>query len=196
MMKPGGPTDMDWRARNRLGLAWITAAVSLGCASVGPVRPVNSRELVVAYDDARAVDALAFSSNSYESVVRVSLPRGEHQPLRLRYQAKSAGQFEITIYDSTILETPGDPLEKVSRELAPEDLSDGTDGHWVVEDLAAMKPVKGVIWIGVHKTAGSPALWTSNVVSGQSFIRNNDPQNPMGLLPTKRTPMLRLELAR
>ena len=54
----------------------------------------------------------------------------------------------------------------------------------------------GQIWIGVHKTGGAPALWTSNVGSGQSFIRTNDPQNPMGLLPTKRTPMLRLELAR
>jgi hypothetical protein len=32
-------------------------------------------------------------------------------------------------------------------------------------------------------------------VSGQSYIRNNDPLNPMGLLPTKRTPMVRLELA-
>ena len=34
-----------------------------------------------------------------------------------------------------------------------------------------------------------------SVVSGQAFIRNNDPQSPMGLLPSKRTPMLRLEVA-
>ncbi|HLK88454.1 MAG TPA: hypothetical protein VKZ18_01090 [Polyangia bacterium] len=139
---------------------------------------------------------MAFPSGTYESVLRVELPEGEHPPLRLRFQAQSAGQVEITIYESTLLETPGEPLEKFSRELAAQDLSNGIDGRWVVEDLASMKPLKGVIWIGVHKTAGSPTIWTSNVVTGQAFIRDNDPHNPMGLLPTKRTPMLRLELAR
>ena len=58
-----------------------------------------------------------------------------------------------------------------------------------------MKPLKGVVWVGVHKLGGTPTIWASSVVSGQAFVRNNDPQNPMGLLPTKRTPMLRLEVA-
>ena len=58
-----------------------------------------------------------------------------------------------------------------------------------------MKPIKGVIWVGVRKTSGTPTIWASSVVSGQAFVRNNDPTNPMGLLPTKRTPMLRLEVA-
>jgi hypothetical protein len=175
------------------GLAVVGTAI--GCAAAPPPAPLSARELVMAYDDARVTGSMAFPTAGYESVVRFQLPDGEHHPLRLRFQAESAGQIEITIYDSTVLETPGDPIHKVTRELAKEDLSDGRDGRWVVEDLASMKPIKGVIWVGVHKVAGSPTIWASSVVSGQAFVRNNDPTNPMGLLPTKRTPMLRLEIA-
>jgi len=148
----------------------------------------------MAYDDARATGTMAFPTPTYESVVRFQLPAGEHKPLRLRFQAEAAGQLEITIYDSTLFETPGDALMKVTHDLSADDLSNGQDGRWVVEDLVAMKPVKGVIWIGVHKIAGTPTIWASSVVSGQAFVRNNDPANPMGLLPTKRTPMLRFEV--
>ena len=149
----------------------------------------------MAYDDARASGTVAFPTPTYESVVRFQLPDGEHRPLRLRFQAEAAGQLEVTIYDSTILETPGEALHKATLDLAPEDLSNGKDGRWVVEDLVEMKPVKGVIWVGVRKTSGTPTIWASSVVSGQSFVRNNDPKAPMGLLPTKRTPMLRLEIS-
>ena len=149
----------------------------------------------MAYDDARASGTMAFPSLTYETVVRFQLPEGEHRPLRLRFQAEALGQLEITVYDSTVLETPGEPLRRLTRDLAREDLSDGRDGRWVVEDLLDMKPVKGVIWVGVRKIAGAPTVWASSVVSGQAFVRNNDPTNPMGLLPTKRTPMLRLEVA-
>ena len=55
--------------------------------------------------------------------------------------------------------------------------------------------VRGVIWVGVRKTGGAPTIWASRIVSGQAFVRNIDPHNAMGLLPTKRTPMLRLEIA-
>jgi hypothetical protein len=155
----------------------------------------GSRELIMAYDDAHATGTLAFPSMTYESVVRFALPEGEHKPLRLRLQAAAAGKLEVTIYDSTILETPGETLQTLSRDLAKEDLSDGKDGRWVVQDLAGMKPLKGVVWVGVRKSGGEPTIWASSVVSGQAFVRNNDPANLMGLLPTKRTPMLRLEIA-
>lgn len=149
----------------------------------------------MAYDDARASGTMAFPTPSYENVVRFQLPDGEHRPLRLRFQAEAAGQLEITIYDNTLLETPGEPLRKLTRELTPADLSDGRDGRWVVEDLVDMKPLKGVVWVGIRKTAGTPTIWASGVVSGRSFVRSNDPLSPMSLLPTKRTPMLRLEVA-
>lgn len=149
----------------------------------------------MAYDDARATGTMAFPTATYESVVRFALPLGAHKPLRLRFQAEAAGQLEITIYDSTLFETPGEPLRKVTRELAKEDLSNGSDGRWVVEALDDMKPLEGVVWVGVHKVGGAPTIWASSAVSGQAYVRNNDPGNPMGLLPTKRTPMLRLEVA-
>jgi hypothetical protein len=173
----------------------VSGCIVSGCAAAPPPATRGARELVMAYDDARATGTMAFPSQTYESVVRFQLPDGEHKPLRLRFQAEAPGQLEITIYDSTILETPGDPLIKVTHDLAAEDLSNGKDGRWVVENLVEMKPVKGVIWIGVHKIGGTPTIWASSVVSGQAFVRNNDPGNPMGLLPTKRTPMLRLEIA-
>jgi hypothetical protein len=183
-------------ARARFTL--LGAALGLaGCGTTAAVATSGgaSRELVLAYDDARATGTLAFPSMTYESVLRFSLPDGEHRPLRLRLQAGAEGRLEVTIYATTILETPGEPLLTVSCDLAKEDVSDGKDGRWVVADLAAMKPIKGVVWIGVRKAGGEPTMWASSIVSGQAFVRNNDPTNLMGLLPTKRTPMLRLEVA-
>lgn len=179
----------------RTSFSAVLAAAIAGCGSTAMPPAKQAREIVLAYDDARTSGTMAFPSSTYESVVRFQLPDGEHKPLRLRFQAEAPGQLEITIYESTVLETPGEPLMKVTRDLAPEDLSNGKDGRWVVEDLVDMKPLKGVIWIGVHKLGGTPTIWASGVVSGQVFIRNNDVNNTMGLLPTKRTPMLRLELA-
>lgn len=184
------------RARHPLAAIFLALVGLAGCATASSSGPsAGSRELVLAYDDARATGTLAFPSMTYESVVRFALPDGEHRPLRLRLQAEAAGKLEITIYESTVLETPGEALRTLPRELAKEDLSDGKDGRWIVEDLGDMKPLKGVIWVGVRKVGGEPTIWASSVVSGQAFVRNNDPGNLMGLLPTKRTPMLRLEIA-
>jgi len=183
----------------RIGYVLSSALAVAACASAPPPPAAAaahaSRELVIAYDDARATGTVAFPSTTYESVVRFELPDGAHRPLRLRLQVHDAGQLEITIYDSTPLETPGEVLRTLSVDLDKDDLSDGKDGRWIVEELADMKPLKGVVWIGVRKRAGEPTIWASSVVSGQAFIRNNDPQNFMSLLPTKRTPMIRLEVA-
>jgi hypothetical protein len=174
----------------------LGVGVAVGCAAAPPAQHATSqRELVLSYDDARATGTMAFPDATYESVTRFELPKGEHQPLRVRLQAEAAGQLEITIYDSTLFETPGEALCARRRDLAKEDLSDGKDGRWVVEDLSDLKPLRGVVWIGVHKLGGAPTIWASSVVSGQAFVRNNDPKSPMGLLPTKRTPLLRLEVA-
>jgi len=173
----------------------IIVVLAVGCATAPPRAPNAARAVILAYDETRVSTSIAFPASGYENVVRFQLPDGEHRPLRLLFQAEAEGQLELTIYDSTILETPGEPLHKVARDIAKEDLSNGKDGRWVVEDLIDVKPLKGVVWIGVHKVGGAPTIWSSGVVSGQAFIRNNDPQNPMGLLPTKRTPMLRLEVA-
>ncbi len=184
------------RPPSLLGLLTVVIVALTGSACAGKAPPSkNARELVMAYDDSRATGTLAFPTLGYESVLRFELPAGEHRPMRLRLQAEAPGTVEITIYDSTHLETPGDAILTISRELQKEDLSDGRDGRWVVEDLGKAKPLKGVIWIGIRKSSGEPTLWSSASLSGQCFIRNNDPKNLMGLLPTKRTPMVRLELS-
>jgi hypothetical protein len=187
------------QTRSDLALPVILAGVSLvlgGCAGSSGAAQAggSSRELIMAYDDARATGTLAFPSMTYESVVRFELPGGEHQPLRLRLQAGGEGRIEIVIYESTPLETPGEPLRTLALDLAKDDVSDGKDGRWIVQDLGGMKPIKGVVWVGVRKAGGEPTLWASSVVSGQAFVRNNDRNNFMGLLPTKRTPMVRLEV--
>lgn len=72
-------------------------------------------------------------------------------------------------------------------------MSNGKDGRWALADLRDRPALTGVVWLGMRKTAGEPALWTSAVVSGQSYLRDRDPKRAMGLLPVKRTPMVRLE---
>src|SRR5262249_45816492 len=145
------------RARAGLGRGHVViltlAALGGGaCASSTATGPGgSSRELIMAYDDAHATGTLAFPSLTYESVVRFEVPNGEPQPIRLRLQAGGEGRLEISIYDSTVLETPGEVLRTLSRDLAKDDVSDGKDGRWIVEDLGAMKPLKGVIWVGVRK---------------------------------------------
>jgi len=179
-----------------LGLAAAFGLAGCGTSAGAVATGGVSRELVLAYDDAHATGTVAFPSMTYESVLRFALPDGEHSPIRLRLQAGAEGSFDVTIYDSTVLETPGEVIRKLPCTIAKEDVSDGKDGRWVVTDLTGVKALKGTIWVGVRKTGGEPTLWASSVVSGQAFVRNNDPNNLMGLLPTKRTPMLRLEIAR
>lgn len=99
------------------------AAPSVGCATTAAAPGGPTRELVMAYDDARPSGAVAFPADTYESVVRFQLPDGEHQPLRLRLQAESPGSLEINIYGSTLLETPGEAIRTSSasfrRRISP-----------------------------------------------------------------------------
>jgi hypothetical protein len=155
----------------------------------------SSRELLLGAEDGRAAGTIAFPSMTYESVTRFELPSGAHQPLRLRLQAAAPGVLTITVYAGTPLESPGEVILSMTRSLEPADVSDGRDGRWVVEGLDNMKRLEGVVWIGVRKAGGQPALWASGASSVQAFLRNDDPHNPIDLLPTKRAPMLRLEIA-
>ena len=125
-----------------IGTGAVLLVTVAACASAPSAKPA-AREIVMAYDDAHTTGTVAFPNETYESVVRFQLPDGEHKPLRLRFQAEAPGQLEITIYDSTVLETPGDAIHKVTRDLAKEDLSNGKDGRWVVEDLIGREAAQG-----------------------------------------------------
>ncbi len=177
-----------------LGLLTI-GCLTIACAhGPDPLRPRNPRELVFAYDDNHATTSMAFPNLTYESLLRFELPSGKHRPLRLRLQAQSAGTVAITIYDNSVLECPGESIHVIVRDFLPDDLSNGKDSRWIVEDLQDLPPLTGILWIGIRKVGGEPALWTSAVVSGQSYLRDRDPSRALGVLPVKRTPMLRLEV--
>jgi hypothetical protein len=178
------------------GLALVgLIGLAVGCAhAADPSRPHHPRELVLAYDDNRATAGLTFPSVTYESIIRFDLPDGKHDPIDLRLMAESVGTIAITFYDNTVLESPGEPISMLTREFVPEDVSNGKDGRWVVEDLRHLPALSGTVWIGLRKLAGTPSIWTAAVVSGQTYLRDRDPSRAIGLLPVKRTPMLRLGL--
>jgi len=183
-------TPVPFVARTLLGLALLASACGEGKDARGPL---SAREFVLAHDDNRATSALTFPNLTYESLVRLELPPGSHRPLRLRMMAEAAGTVAVTLYENAVLETPGEEIHVITREFVGDDLSSGKDGRWVVEDLRDLRELKGTVWIGVRKVGGAPALWTS-AVSGQSYLRDRDPTSAMGLLPVKRTVMVRLEV--
>ena len=171
--------------------------LALGCGSAPAPALHAARELIMAYDDARATGTVAFPTPTYESVVPLPAPR-RRAPARCGcgFRPRPPGSWRSPSTTARVLETPGDADPQLTRDLADGGLSDGKDGRWVVEDLVDLKPLKGVVWVGVHKVGGDadasgPAASSRGRRSCATTIRSN----PMGLLPTKRTPMLRLELA-
>lgn len=175
----------------------VQLAAASGCGHAPPTDGGScacARELVLSYDDNRASGQLAFPNLTYESLVRFELPPGKHRPLRLRALLSGPGTLEVALYGNSQLEAPGDLLDRMTWTVAAGDVSSGKDGHWLVSDLRNLSELEGVIWVGVRKTAGEPSLWTSSAASGQTFLRDRNPSDTMGILPVKRTPMLRLEL--
>ena len=188
--------DQSSRAQGRsaalISVGLLLAAAAAGCGHGADAATAAPREFVMAYDDNRATASLVFPSLTYESILRLELPDGKHRPDRLQLQAAAPGTLAITVYENDLLESPGEPIFEVTRELVGEDVSNGKDGRWVLADLRDRPELKGVVWIGMRKMAGEPAIWTSAVVSGQAYLRDRDPKKSMGLLPVKRTPMVRL----
>jgi hypothetical protein len=173
---------------------WGAAQIG-GCAHARTtVSAALTREVVLSYDDNRASATLAFPNMAYESLIRYALPPGKHRPLRLRALVAHSGTMEITLYANGLLESPAAPIRAATWTVSSDDVSTGKDGRWVVSDLQSLPPLEGVVWVGVRKLGGDPALWTSSVGSGQTFLRDRTPGNSMGILPVRRTPMLRVEL--
>jgi hypothetical protein len=158
-------------------------------------RPRDLRALLLAFDDNHPSASLIFPTLTYETLVRFEPPPGKHRPWRLWLQAQAPGTVTVELYKNTLFEAPGASFDKFTREIVADEVSGGKDGRWVVEDLQDLDAIDEPIWIGVRKEAGSPALWTSAVVSGQCFLRDRDSSKGLGILPVKRTPMIRLELA-
>ena len=177
-------------------VAALAAVVTMGggCGHEGAGHARDLRETLVAYDDNRPSAALTFPTLTYEALVRFE-PAGKQRPLRLWLLSQAPGTVTVTLYKDSVFTAPGDPIDTFTREILAQDVSSGRDGRWMVEDLQNLGVIDQPVWVGVRKTAGSPALWTSAVSSGQSFLRDRDASRGVSILPVKRTPMIRLELA-
>ena len=71
----------------------------------------------------------------------------------------------------------------------------GEDWRWCYVDLSALPARDGVLWVGFKRLEGEPTIAASRVDSGQYFLRSDDPTSPLNLMPVKRTPLVRLEVA-
>ena len=151
--------------------------------------------MLLIHDDGRPEGSLTFPTMHHEGVVRFELPPGEHQLRRLWLQATSAGTIHWAIYEQTAMEGPGNLLNEGTLVVTPKTVSTGKDGLWLYEDLSALPAREGVVWLGLKRTEGEPAIATSRIDAGQYFLRSFDPSNPMNLMPVRRTPLVRLEIA-
>ncbi len=176
-----------------LSLAVLAAVLFTACAHA-PASITGARRVLLAHDDGRAQEPVAFPGQSHECLVRFELPPGKHSPARLWWRMAAAGTVVISLYDSSPLDAPGELLYSVTRAIGTDDVSDGKDGRWVTEDFIALAKQTGVVWVGVKKAAGDAALWSSRSDGGQYFVRNHDPQSPLTLTPVRKAPLVRLEL--
>ena len=181
----------------KVGLSALAAMLALcaACGHKGTGQVRDLRAVLVAYDDSHPSAALTFPTLTYEALVRFVPPEGKHRPWRLWMLAQAPGTVTVSVYKDTIFTAPGDPVDTFTREIVAQDLSSGTDGRWMEEDLQDLDVIDGPVWVGIRKTGGSPALWTSSVSSGQSYLRDRDTSKGLSILPVKRMPMVRLELA-
>jgi hypothetical protein len=173
----------------------LAVAGLAACGHKGPEHVRELHEVLLAFDDNHASAALTFPSLTYETLVRFNPPAGKHRPWRLWLLAQAPGTITVSLYHDTIFDAPGEPIDTFTREIEAKDVSAGGDGRWVVEDLQDLDVIDGPVWVGVRKVAGAPALWTSATTLGQSYLRDRDASKGMGILPVKRTPIVRLELA-
>jgi hypothetical protein len=97
----------------------------------------------------------------------------------------------MTVYDTNKLDSPGEVVGRIERQVNLEEVSNGKDGRWLVHDVSHLPKCRGVIWLGMKKVAGTPTVWSSRVVSGRYFLRSD----ATDLLPVKETPLARIELA-
>jgi hypothetical protein len=168
-------------------------ALVLGCGHAKP-KTTSGAAVLLVHDDGRPEGSLTFPTTHHEGVVRFELPPGEHRLCRLWLQATAAGSIRWAIYEQTAMEGPGSVLNEGTLVVDAKSVSSGKDGLWMYEDLSALPARQGVVWLGLKRTDGEPAIATSRIDAGQYFLRSFDPANPVNLMPVRRTPLVRLEI--
>jgi len=174
---------------------WLFAVLLAGCGHGAVQKDTSGAAVLLVHDDGRIEGSLTFPTTHHESVVRFELPPGEHQLRRLWVQATAAGSLHWAIYEQTPMEAPGAVLNEGTLVVPQKAVSTGRDGLWTYEDLSTLPAREGVVWLGLRRSDGEPAIATSRVDAGQYFLRSDDPSSPMNLMPVKRTPLVRLEIA-
>ena len=145
----------------------IVVLAASACGHKGPAHPRDLRQVLLAFDDNRANAALTFPSLTYEALIRFNPPEGKHRPWRLWMLAQAPGTVVVSLYKDTVFTAPGDPIDTFTRDIEARDVSAGSDGRWVVEDLQELDAIDGPIWVGVRKVGGDPAL--ANAKAGKQF---------------------------
>jgi hypothetical protein len=173
----------------------MLALLLTGCGHAAAQAGTSGTAVLLVYDDNRPEGSLTFPTSHHEGVVRFELPPGEHRLRRLWVQATAAGSLHWAIYEQTPTEAPGAILNEGTLVVPQKSVSSGRDGLWLYEDLSSLPAREGVVWLGLRRSDGEPAIATSRVDAGQYFLRSDDPSNPMNLMPVKRTPLVRLEIA-
>jgi hypothetical protein len=174
----------------------LLVVLAASCAAAPPPPASSSAATVLlAHDDGRVDGALSFPSLRHESLIRFELPPGEHQLRRLWLQPTAPGTVRFAFYDQTPLEAPGQLLHEGTIVIPMPAVSSGKDGRWLYQDLANLPAQKGVLWLGLKRTEGEPAIAASRIDTGQYFLRSDDPANPVELRPVRRTPLVRLEVS-
>ena len=178
------------------GAPWLLLTLLAGCSFFRSTPKTESTvaAVLLAHDDGRTEGSLTFPTMHHEGVVRFELPPGEHRLRRLWVQATAAGTLHWAIYDQTPMEGPGNLLNEGTMVVTAQAVSSGRDNLWLYEDLSALPARQGVVWLGLKRTDGEPAIATSRIDAGQYFLRSFDPSSPMNLMPVRRTPLVRLEV--
>ena len=174
-------------------LVLFTGGLLAACATTPPPSGALPRVLLE-LDDGRAESPISFPTSSHEAMIRFELPSDALRPARVWLRPAGAGTYRIVLYAPNPLEGPGEPITEVNAVVADGVVSSGKDARWIVTELGDVSPRKGLLWLGVRKVDGDPALWSSSRDAGHYFIRNDDPKNRIELLNVRRTPLVRLEL--
>jgi hypothetical protein len=172
----------------------LPLALGTGACAHPPAPGGPSQSILLACENGKPESPVSFPDLYHESLLRFDLPPGSHRLVRLWIQASGDGELRWAIYQSNSLEGPGPLVREATRPIGGPSSSSGRDGRWFIEDLAGTPSQTGVVWVGVKKAAGEPGVWANHADCGNYFVRSNDPKSPLGLLPVKRNPHVRLEI--
>lgn len=180
-------------------LSLIVALALSGCAEAGSYGVgygAGTREIELTHDDGKPAERPILPSGSYELLLKGEPNVPAYRLLRLRFLVAQPGRLQLQVYDTSPEGRPGRLLFRVERDYGAPWASNGTDGKWVVENIPALPPVKGPVWVGVGLPDGQSEarVWAAQNDSGHVFQRDVEPGTAIISAPVRYTPMVRLSI--